>query len=660
MKAKYIILFSLIGSLVAGGGVATGIVISHNKNETSTTITDDNEIQKIYKLYRASGGDLSYEDWLRTIKGEKGDTGLTGPQGPAGQNGQDGKDGVSVLSIAKTGSDGLVDIYTITYSNNSTSTFTITNGTNGANGKEVEFAVIDTYLSYRYVGDEEWISIYDIKALSLSCEHNYTTYIEKYPTCLESGKAISICDKCDDVIRSDIPALGHEYKEEIIEPSPGFKGYTLHTCIRCGDNYKDNYVDELPYNYYELLEEINVEIKHIEEIDLLDCKVDEIKTHLQSLVTNENIEISYLKVLKENTNTCEVEIRLTNESVSKVIESKEFYISELVHSHDPLKEEKDYVSSVINSYKNQNLKPYGEKEVDIILFAGQSNSCGRATLEDNKGKNISVSQDVAFTFKNTGNTICSIEEPLTYNGTSGYGYIPSFLTSYYNTTGHRVCACFMSVGGTSLNKFTPYVLDGYTPTSTKNKYYTNMVNYVNNAKEQLTNSGYTYKNIYLVWCQGENEGLYYGQQSKYSTEYEASLTNYDDKMNYYAYSLRYMIDSLKTDIGLDNTFLIRIGYCKNGSDNDPIIKAQTSMSQQDNDIVLASTEFAGAIRYYNQYGQTVDMMRDPSHFYLDMYNEVGNNAGLISGIFVNTSTKMPLVEYRSLIKNGTETVYYPI
>ena len=41
-------------------------------------------------------------------------------------------------------------------------------------------------------------------------------------------------------------ALGHDYKAEVIAPTTDSEGYTLHTCSRCGDSYKDNYTEKLP------------------------------------------------------------------------------------------------------------------------------------------------------------------------------------------------------------------------------------------------------------------------------------------------------------------------------------------------------------------------------------------------------------------------------
>ena len=53
------------------------------------------DIYKIYELYKAQGGDLSYDEWLKSIKGEKGD------QGEPGKDGQDGHS--PVITIGEDG-----------------------------------------------------------------------------------------------------------------------------------------------------------------------------------------------------------------------------------------------------------------------------------------------------------------------------------------------------------------------------------------------------------------------------------------------------------------------------------------------------------------------------------------------------------------------------
>ena len=70
----------------------------------------------------------------------------------------------------------------------------------------------------------------------------------KNATCTENGytdeEKCSICGKILKEKKS-IDAYGHDYNSEIIEPTLEEKGYTLHTCVICGDEYRDNYVAKL-------------------------------------------------------------------------------------------------------------------------------------------------------------------------------------------------------------------------------------------------------------------------------------------------------------------------------------------------------------------------------------------------------------------------------
>ena len=67
------------------------------------------------------------------------------------------------------------------------------------------------------------------------------------PTCTEKGYTVHTCSKCGDSYKdSYVDALGHDYEETVIAPTETEKGYTLHTCKRCGDSYKDNYTEPVP------------------------------------------------------------------------------------------------------------------------------------------------------------------------------------------------------------------------------------------------------------------------------------------------------------------------------------------------------------------------------------------------------------------------------
>ena len=46
-----------------------------------------------------------------------------------------------------------------------------------------------------------------------------------------------------------IPKTGHKYVDTVIAPTCTEQGYTMYTCSRCSDNYKDTYVDALRHEY---------------------------------------------------------------------------------------------------------------------------------------------------------------------------------------------------------------------------------------------------------------------------------------------------------------------------------------------------------------------------------------------------------------------------
>lgn len=65
----------------------------------------------------------------------------------------------------------------------------------------------------------------------------------KAPTCTEAGLTEgSHCSDCDEVLvaQNTVPALGHSYTSEVVEPNCVAGGYTKHTCSRCSDVYTDS------------------------------------------------------------------------------------------------------------------------------------------------------------------------------------------------------------------------------------------------------------------------------------------------------------------------------------------------------------------------------------------------------------------------------------
>lgn len=75
-------------------------------------------------------------------------------------------------------------------------------------------------------------------------KHSYTSKITKNATCLVAGEKTYTCS-CGHSYTEGISATGHSYTTKIVSPTPEAQGYTLHTCSRCSDSYKDDYTAKI-------------------------------------------------------------------------------------------------------------------------------------------------------------------------------------------------------------------------------------------------------------------------------------------------------------------------------------------------------------------------------------------------------------------------------
>ena len=73
----------------------------------------------------------------------------------------------------------------------------------------------------------------------------------KEPTCVDLGKDERTCSVCSYVDERDTDALGHSYKDTIIDPSCTERGNTVHECERCGYTYTDGYTEPTGHNFGE-------------------------------------------------------------------------------------------------------------------------------------------------------------------------------------------------------------------------------------------------------------------------------------------------------------------------------------------------------------------------------------------------------------------------
>ena len=93
---------------------------------------------------------------------------------------------------------------------------------------------------------------YTTKVELPALKHNLVHHDAKASTCTENGwEEYDTCSRCDYTTKVEIPAPGHDYTEKVVKPTCGKGGYTLHTCKKCHDSYKDHQTKTLLHWYGE-------------------------------------------------------------------------------------------------------------------------------------------------------------------------------------------------------------------------------------------------------------------------------------------------------------------------------------------------------------------------------------------------------------------------
>ena len=95
---------------------------------------------------------------------------------------------------------------------------------------------------------------YTTKVELLALKHDLVHHDAKAPTCTEIGwNEYDACQRegCDYTTKVEIPAPGHDYTEKVVKPTCGKGGYTLYTCKKCNDSYKDHQTKTLLHWYGE-------------------------------------------------------------------------------------------------------------------------------------------------------------------------------------------------------------------------------------------------------------------------------------------------------------------------------------------------------------------------------------------------------------------------
>ena len=278
----------------------------------------------------------------------------------------------------------------------------------------------------------------------------------------------------------------------------------------------------------------------------------------------------------------------------------------------------NYYSVIENQFEPNYLKNYVTKqdvksilnnsnEVDLILFAGQSNMAGRGTTTTQHPEGFPLIIDGAgyeFRAISDPTKLYKITEPFGINENNPSGIsetnktgslVTSFVNSYYTQSRRTVVGVSASKGGTTISQW-----------QTDGTLLPDAIQRFSDAITFLTQNGFTIKHKFVAWLQGESDGDAGTSKENYKTLFNSMLTAFKNA-------------------GVDNLLLIRIGKRSYDERYSDIIDAQTELCQSSDDIIMIST----ALSDFRRRGY----MKDEFHYYQDGYNLIGKYAGHNAGVF---------------------------
>ncbi len=254
------------------------------------------------------------------------------------------------------------------------------------------------------------------------------------------------------------------------------------------------------------------------------------------------------------------------------------------------------------------------REVDVILFAGQSNMSG---LGDASLAPV-VPEGVGYEFRaiTDPTRLYPLAEPFGENEHNPGmcddrgllertgSLVSAFVNSYYEQTGTPVVAVSASRGSSKLNTWLKE--DGLFMDAGKR--LDTCLQYLNNEPD------YKIRHIYMVWLQGESD------------------TSAKDTVESYMEGVQKLYGNFKI-LGVEKCFVIRIGLDqeRDSAGIDHVIEAQTQLCRTSEDFVLVSTQ---AVTLTER-----GMMQDRVHYTQEGYNLIGEEAGRNAGIYAATGTE---------------------
>ena len=257
-----------------------------------------------------------------------------------------------------------------------------------------------------------------------------------------------------------------------------------------------------------------------------------------------------------------------------------------------------------------NCKVTVRDEVDIIIFAGQSNmtNVGKASkapaLKDGAGYEPLFSKKKLSPLREP----FGVQQKGKVTKDSGGTLASAFANAYFAQTKTPIVATNTAKGGTSLGQWS-------------GSYYKNVIKSTKNTEQILKKQGIKVRHCYMVFFQGENDATY------------------DISTAAYQQHLMIMLGRIREKSSIEKCLIIRIGNDMNAPTSfNRIAAAQTTICMENRDFVLISTIASGFDKTYYQ--------GDGLHFTQEGLNKIGKQAGTMAGKYAKTGKEPSMKDPR--------------
>ncbi len=314
---------------------------------------------------------------------------------------------------------------------------------------------------------------------------------------------------------------------------------------------------------------------------------------------------------KENAQTTQVPDKSPSEPVSGDDGSTEGY-GDTFSGQTQAPAEEEQIEETVEE------EPSDDKDVDLILFMGQSNMSGAAG-DASLAPKVSEEAGMEFRAVSDPTTLYPITEPFginennpsglhEYPGAKKGSLVSAFVNEYHKLTGRRVIAVSISMGATDMKVWdSPGVI-----ADVKDRY--------EKAVKFLQDNGYSVKHKYALWLHGESDGMEHTDPAVYRTN----------------------LDNIIRPLfigGLEKMFIITPGRTIDYRDIFlDIINVQKQICAESGYYAIATTILTGVSTEY---------MRDMFHYNQHVLNMTGQRAAQSVAYYTNNGVEMIVYDYRT-------------